>query len=111
MSPTRSATPWARWCARGGGRDPPPPAAHRRPVRRGHGHDPPAHIPDPVRLFPAGRDPPEDPMSHKTWHRNLALILPLLLVNSAAVWGQAGWAYDHLGRSWVVAALFALAVE
>jgi hypothetical protein len=50
-------------------------------------------------------------MSHRTWHRNIALILPLLLVNAAAVWGQAGWAYDHLGRSVVIACLFALAVE
>jgi hypothetical protein len=46
-----------------------------------------------------------------TWHRNAALVLPLLLVNSAAVYGQAGWAYDHLGHNWTVAALFALAVE
>jgi hypothetical protein len=40
-----------------------------------------------------------------------ALALPLLLVNAAAVYGQAGWAYDHLIRNWLIAALFAAAVE
>lgn len=46
------------------------------------------------------------------------LLLPLVLVNAAAVWGQSGWAYDHVTRpAWdlgarvVLALLFALAVE
>lgn len=41
----------------------------------------------------------------------LALAIPLVLVNSAAVYGQAGWAYQHLARSWVLAVLFAAALE
>lgn len=48
------------------------------------------------------------------WTRNAALAAPLLLVNTAAVYGQAGWAYDHLGylgHSWPIALLFAAAVE
>jgi hypothetical protein len=45
------------------------------------------------------------------WHRNAALITPLLLVNAAAIYGQSGWAFDHLGHRWTVAVLFALAVE
>jgi hypothetical protein len=44
-------------------------------------------------------------------HRNAALVLPLLLVNTAAIYGQSGWAHDHLGHNWTVAILFALAVE
>lgn len=46
------------------------------------------------------------------------LAAPLLLVNSAAIWGQAGWAHDHITEAgwpswvgWAVAALFAVAVE
>lgn len=39
------------------------------------------------------------------------LILPLVLVNAAAVWGQAGWALTNLGHGLMVAVLFALAVE
>ena len=43
------------------------------------------------------------------------LAVPLVLVNLAAVWGQAGWAYDNIttGGPWgvVVAALFAGSVE
>jgi hypothetical protein len=45
------------------------------------------------------------------WHRNLALVAPLLLVNTAAIYGQSGWAFDHLGHNLAVAVLFALAVE
>jgi winged helix-turn-helix DNA-binding protein len=45
------------------------------------------------------------------WHRNAALLVPLLLVNTAAVYGQQGWAYDHLGHDRVIAVLFATAVE
>jgi hypothetical protein len=41
----------------------------------------------------------------------LALAVPLLLVNSAAVYGQAGWAYERLVESWVLAVLFAAALE
>lgn len=39
------------------------------------------------------------------------LILPLFLVNAAAVWGQAGWANTNLHHGLIVAVLFALAVE
>jgi hypothetical protein len=51
-----------------------------------------------------------------TWSRKLALLVPLLLVNSMAVWGQGGWAYEHLtnANGWediAVAVLFAAAVE
>ena len=54
---------------------------------------------------------PRNPDAPRTWPRNAALILPLLLVNTAAVYGQQGWAYDHLGHGRVVAVLFAAAVE
>lgn len=43
------------------------------------------------------------------------LAAPLILVNLAAVWGQAGWAYDNItrggGAGVAVAVLFAFAVE
>lgn len=39
------------------------------------------------------------------------LIVPLVLVNLAAIWGQAGWAQTNLHHGLVVAVLFALAVE
>lgn len=39
------------------------------------------------------------------------LIVPLVLVNLAAIWGQAGWAFTNLHHGMVVAVLFALAVE
>lgn len=55
------------------------------------------------------------PDSAGWWARNGALLLPLLLVNAAAIYGQVGWAYEHLridGRQiWAVAILFALALE
>lgn len=48
----------------------------------------------------------------------LVLALPLVLVNSAAIWGQAGWAFNHIApESWqpgqrlALSILFALAVE
>jgi hypothetical protein len=41
----------------------------------------------------------------------LALLVPLVLVNAAAVYGQAGWALQHLAGGLVVALLFAAAVE
>jgi hypothetical protein len=41
----------------------------------------------------------------------VALAVPLVLVNAAAVFGQARWAYDHLAESWTVAGLFAAALE
>lgn len=43
--------------------------------------------------------------------RTVALIVPLLLVNSAAIYGQQGWAYDHIGHDRAVALMFAAAVE
>src|SRR5579859_1626572 len=46
-----------------------------------------------------------------TWRRNAALITPLVLVNSAAVYGQAGWAFDHLFHHRLLAVLFAAALE
>lgn len=55
--------------------------------------------------------PAAAPIPRHGWRRAGALILPLLLVNAAALYGQAGWAYDHLGRGWVIAGLFAAAVE
>lgn len=46
------------------------------------------------------------------------LAAPLLLVNSAASWGQAGWAHDHITAGipgilapWLIAVLFAVTVE
>lgn len=46
------------------------------------------------------------------------LLLPLLLVNATAIWGQAGWAYDHVAEpTWttparvVIAILFATTIE
>jgi hypothetical protein len=42
---------------------------------------------------------------------NIALVVPLLLVNSVALYGQAQWGYDNLARNWVVAVGFALAIE
>lgn len=50
-------------------------------------------------------------VTRSMWGRNVALVAPLVLVNAAAVYGQAGWAYDHLGHSAVIAVLFAAAVE
>jgi len=47
----------------------------------------------------------------RTLTRSAALILPLLLVNSAAVYGQAGWAHDHLTSAWPLAFLFAASIE
>ena len=49
--------------------------------------------------------------SRRDWARAAALLLPLVLVNTAAIYGQAGWAYDHLIHQWAIAALFAAAVE
>lgn len=46
------------------------------------------------------------------------LAVPLILVNAAAIWGQAGWAYEHITpAAWeptarlALAIMFALAVE
>lgn len=48
----------------------------------------------------------------------LALLVPLVLVNCAAIWGQAGWAFDHVTNpAWdfafrvALALMFASAVE
>lgn len=52
--------------------------------------------------------------------RRLAALLavPLVLVNASAMWGQAGWAEEHITEPawpaevrWLVAVLFAVAVE
>lgn len=48
---------------------------------------------------------------NRTFARSAALAVPLLLVNSAAVYGQAGWAYDHLTHVVVLAILFAASIE
>jgi len=40
-----------------------------------------------------------------------ALAVPLVLVNAAAVYGQAGWAYERLAQIWILAGLFAAAIE
>jgi hypothetical protein len=48
------------------------------------------------------------------WATNGALIVPLLLVNSVATYGQVQWAHEHLTPGspyWFVAVGFALAVE
>lgn len=57
-------------------------------------------------------------MKTPTWRPAVAaavpsflLVVPLLLVNTAAVYGQQGWAYDHLGKDRPIAILFAVAVE
>jgi hypothetical protein len=45
---------------------------------------------------------------------NVALVVPLLLVNTVAAYGQVMWAHEHLtpgSRFWYVAVGFALAVE
>lgn len=58
------------------------------------------------------------PSTRVAWPRKLALLVPLVLVNSAAVWGQSGWAYDHItDATWTpdarlaMSLLFAAAVE
>jgi len=50
--------------------------------------------------------------------RAVPLAVPLILVNAAAIWGQSGWAYEHITpAAWqplarlTLAVLFALAVE
>src|SRR5690242_14467367 len=43
--------------------------------------------------------------------RTAALAVPLILVNSAAIYGQQGWAYDHLGHQRALALMFAVAIE
>lgn len=50
--------------------------------------------------------------------RSIPLAVPLVLVNAAAIWGQSGWAYEHITpAAWQPLArlglsiLFALAVE
>lgn len=58
------------------------------------------------------------PHNHVAFSRKLALLVPLVLVNAVAVWGQAGWAYNHItDTAWtnssrlVMSLLFAAAVE
>lgn len=53
-----------------------------------------------------------------TLSRRLALLVPLVLVNAVAVWGQAGWAFNHIteaswdvGLRWALSFGFAAAVE
>lgn len=47
----------------------------------------------------------------QSWRRNVALLVPLLLVNAVAIYGQTLWATDHLRQGVAVAVLFAVAVE
>ena len=76
-------------------------------------YDPAIEVTAPFHTLPAPL--PAEAAAKTTGRRHrtqtLALIVPLLLVNSAALYGQAGWAYDHLGHSRFVAVLFAAAVE
>lgn len=58
------------------------------------------------------------PHNRVAFSRKLALLVPLVLVNAVAVWGQAGWAYNHITETgWtdssrlVMSLLFAAAVE
>jgi hypothetical protein len=52
------------------------------------------------------------PKTTRTWHRNAALLVPLLLVNTAAVFGQSLWAHGNLRYGgWTFAILFATAIE
>lgn len=36
------------------------------------------------------------PRTPSSWVRNAALVVPLVLVNATAIYGQGGWAYDNL---------------
>lgn len=60
---------------------------------------------------PVVSGPPAKHSERSRRTQTIALVVPLLLVNSAALYGQAGWAYDHLGHNRAVAVLFAAAVE
>jgi hypothetical protein len=51
------------------------------------------------------------PVTRGTAFRNLALLLPLLLVNTVAVVGQVSWGQEHLTGGLPVAILFAGALE
>lgn len=85
-------------------------AAPRSPGAPGSNYDTgsyPLVAPRPATMT---RPLPERSSDHRK-RNQVALVVPLLLVNSAAVYGQAGWAYDHLGRGIIVAILFAAAVE
>jgi len=43
--------------------------------------------------------------------RAVPLAVPLILVNAAAIWGQSGWAFEHIApTNWQPPARFALAV-
>lgn len=59
--------------------------------------------------------PDATPTTNAEHLRRACLITPLVLVNAAAIWGQAGWAYEHItnggGGGVVIALLFAAAVE
>lgn len=48
---------------------------------------------------------------HDRLASSIALAIPLILVNSAAIYGQAGWAYEHLVQSVILAGLFAASLE
>jgi hypothetical protein len=45
------------------------------------------------------------------WLRHVALLVPLVLVNGVAIWGQAAWAYEHIARNLIIAVGFAAALE
>lgn len=74
--------------------------------------------PDPVSFpgSPVGVTPREvpgpAPRSSRRSGGRFFLAVPLVLVNAVAVWGQAGWAYEHIAHGIIaIALLFALAVE
>jgi hypothetical protein len=57
-------------------------------------------------------------MARDTRYRTAALVAPLVLVNATAIYGQAGWAYDHITQPlglmatrFAMAVLFALTLE
>jgi hypothetical protein len=63
-------------------------------------------------LTGALRDQSTHPPAQRRPFPKLPLLVPLVLVNAAAVWGQAGWAHEHLQpRSWWLALGFATAIE
>lgn len=73
----------------------------------------------PVKIQRQARARPAGPRRRHPVLRVLPLLLPLVLVNAAAVWGQAGWAYERVTPRLVaevtarvvLSLLFALSIE